>query len=164
MHSLHSKFKPCPFKGGHKSISKKYHFCKKDIHFSEKNIILYVSVLFQLLPSKALLCVHTWSQVEFLALFCSHLLKTKRSLESEKSVESAQTSQSCSKAKRCIFFPMLRQNRLQQMQIGCKVSSSFHLFALQLNLSSSISKYMAHQTFYSSGQSENFFFKLCDTK
>ena len=77
MHSLHSKFKPCPFKGGHKSILKKYHFCKKDIHFSEKNIILYVSVLFPLLPSKALLCVHTWSQVEFLALFCGHLLKKK---------------------------------------------------------------------------------------
>ena len=78
MHSLHSKFKPCPFKGGHKSILKKYHFCKKDIHFSEKNIILYVSVLFPLLPSKALLCVHSWSQVEFLALFCSHLLKKKK--------------------------------------------------------------------------------------
>jgi hypothetical protein len=84
----------------------KYYFCNKDILFSKKNY--NVSVLFLLLPSKALLCVHTWSQVEFLALFCRHLLKKKRNLESERSVESAQTSQSCSKAKRCIFFPMLR--------------------------------------------------------
>ena len=80
MHLLFLKFKHCSFKEGQKSIWKNYHFCQKKIMFSKKKYYctyIKVSVLFPLLPSKALLCVHTWSQVEFLTLFCGHLLKKK---------------------------------------------------------------------------------------